>query len=79
MIGASCSGFIGGTPYQILPSITSLLTLDPGIIAATAQNMNALIGANVLLGLSAGVQYVEIDTLHGSPYSDEDETVPVMA
>jgi hypothetical protein len=28
-----------------------------GIIACTAQSINTLIGANVLLGLAAGVQY----------------------
>jgi MFS family permease len=33
----------------------SLIGLVGGAIACTAQNMNTLIGANVLLGLSGGV------------------------
>lgn len=39
------------------------LTTNSGIIACTAQNMNTLIGANVLLGLGAGIQYVQISAL----------------
>lgn len=35
-----------------------------GIIACTAQSINTLIGANVMLGLAAGVQYVPIPLMH---------------
>lgn len=33
-----------------------MLILRVGIIACTAQTMNTLIGANVMLGLGAGIQ-----------------------
>jgi len=66
-------------PTTELPLCALSLTTNSGIIACTAQNMNTLIGANVLLGLGAGIQYVQADApIDELNYTDESVIAHVM-
>lgn len=58
MLGASGVGVLGGEcrRSEAFCEFCICLSIPSGIIAATAHNMNTLIGANVFLGLSGGVQ-----------------------
>lgn len=55
LIAASCFGFLGGMSISKRVIRTFTDNTFEGIIACTAKNMNTLVGANVLLGLSGGV------------------------